>query len=44
MTIVVPFKDRFEELLIFAPAIAKFLNKQKIKHNIFVVNQIDTLR
>ncbi|KAF5274005.1 hypothetical protein FQA39_LY01120 [Lamprigera yunnana] len=44
LAILVPFRDRFEELLIFAPYIHKFLNAQKIDHRIFVLNQIDGYR
>ena len=44
MSLVVPFRDRFEELLVFAPAIHKFLQKQKIRHKISVINQVDSLR
>ncbi|KAK2162472.1 hypothetical protein LSH36_98g06023 [Paralvinella palmiformis] len=44
MAIVVPFRNRFEELLEFVPHMHKFLTKQKIRHKIFVVNQADGLR
>lgn len=44
MAILIPFRDRFEELLEFAPYINSFLNKQKRNHHIFVINQIDNLR
>ncbi|XP_055937138.1 beta-1,4-galactosyltransferase 7-like [Argiope bruennichi] len=44
LAIIVPFRDRFEELLQFAPHIHDFLNKQKIKHTIYVINQVDKLR
>ncbi|KAF5287533.1 hypothetical protein FQR65_LT12204 [Abscondita terminalis] len=44
LAVLVPFRDRFEELLSFAPHIHKFLNAQQIDHNIFILNQIDGYR
>lgn len=44
LAILVPFRDRFEELLIFAPHIKQFLDKQNIDYHIFVLNQIDRFR
>ena len=44
LCIIIPFRDRFEELNEFVPTINEFLNHQSIPHAIFVVNQIDTLR
>ncbi|XP_035210914.1 beta-1,4-galactosyltransferase 7-like [Stegodyphus dumicola] len=44
LAVIVPFRDRFEELLQFAPHIHKFLNAQKITHTIYVINQVDKLR
>lgn len=40
LAILVPFRDRFEELLIFAPHIKQFLDKQNIDYHIFVLNQV----
>ncbi|KAJ9586477.1 hypothetical protein L9F63_019877, partial [Diploptera punctata] len=42
--VLVPFRDRFEELLIFAPYIHEFLNRQEINHHIYVLNQVDDFR
>uniref|UniRef100_A0A0A9Z975 Beta-1,4-N-acetylgalactosaminyltransferase n=1 Tax=Lygus hesperus TaxID=30085 RepID=A0A0A9Z975_LYGHE len=42
--VVVPFRDRFEELLEFAPHIVKFLAAQKINHKIYIINQVDQYR
>ncbi|XP_037068271.1 beta-1,4-galactosyltransferase 7-like isoform X2 [Pollicipes pollicipes] len=42
--VVVPFRDRFEEMLIFVPYMHRFLNHQKVKHRIYIVNQIDAYR
>ena len=44
LAVIVPFRNRFEEMLEFVPWIHKFLNNQKIFHQIVVVNQIDTHR
>lgn len=42
--ILVPFRDRLDELLQFAPRVAKFLDEQKVHFSIYVINQIDTFR
>uniref|UniRef100_U5ER90 Beta-1,4-N-acetylgalactosaminyltransferase n=1 Tax=Corethrella appendiculata TaxID=1370023 RepID=U5ER90_9DIPT len=44
LAILVPFRDRFDELLQFAPYINKFLLKQNVPHDIFILNQIDRYR
>ncbi len=44
LAVVVPFRDRFEELLEFAPHIHSFLDRQRIRHQIWVVNQADRHR
>lgn len=44
LAVIVPFRDRFEELLQFAPHIHNFLNSQKIRHIIYIINQVDKLR
>ncbi|XP_032675503.1 beta-1,4-galactosyltransferase 7 [Odontomachus brunneus] len=44
LAILVPFRDRFEELLIFVPHMQKFLDKQDINYHIFVLNQVDRYR
>lgn len=41
---LVPFRDRFEELLVFVPYISDFLNKQNVDFSIFILNQIDQYR
>lgn len=40
LAILVPFRDRFGELLIFAPHMKKFLDKQNIDYHIFILNQV----
>lgn len=44
LAVLVPFRDRFEELLIFVPHIHQFLDKQNIDYHIFVLNQMDRFR
>ena len=44
LAVLVPFRGRYEELLEFAPHIHKFLNRQKINHDIWVINQDDHFR
>jgi len=44
MAVVVPFRDRFDELLEFAPALHRFLCTQRVRHEIFVINQADHFR
>lgn len=44
IAVIVPFRERFEELLIFVPYMHAFLNKKKIRHKILVINQVDHLR
>lgn len=41
LAVIVPFRDRFEELLEFAPHMHKFLNRQRVRHQIWVINQVD---
>jgi xylosylprotein 4-beta-galactosyltransferase len=44
LALIVPFRDRFEELLKFVPHMNKFLLAQNIPHHIFVINQVDRFR
>ncbi|XP_067133018.1 beta-1,4-galactosyltransferase 7 [Centruroides vittatus] len=44
LAVIVPFRNRFEELLQFSPYIHRFLNNQQIRHKIYVINQVDNLR
>ena len=44
MAVIVPFRDRYTEMLTFVPHIHKYLNAKNIDHKIFVVNQIDDLQ
>lgn len=42
--VIVPFRDRFEELLSFAPHIHRFLSAQRVAHTIWLVNQVGKCR
>jgi len=44
LAVIVPYRDRLEEMLEFAPHLHDYLNKKKVKHKIIVVNQVDSLR
>lgn len=42
--LVVPYRDRFEEMLEFVPHMHSYLNAKKVRHKIFIVNQVDKHR
>ena len=44
LCILVPFRDRFEELLEFAPYMNTFLSNQNVQHEIYILNQADKFR
>ncbi|TSK28148.1 Beta-1,4-galactosyltransferase 7 [Bagarius yarrelli] len=44
LALIIPFRERFEELLIFVPYMHAFLNKKKIRHKIIIINQVDHFR
>lgn len=44
LAVIIPFRDRFDELLRLAPHLHRFLSRQGVRHRLVVVNQIDTLR
>ncbi|XP_063800092.1 beta-1,4-galactosyltransferase 7-like [Pseudophryne corroboree] len=44
LAVLVPFRERFEELLSFVPHMHQYLNEKKIQHQIFVINQVDHFR
>ena len=44
LAIVVPFRDRFDELLLFVPHISKYLAAKSVTFKIYVVNQVDKFR
>ncbi|PNI18002.1 B4GALT7 isoform 5 [Pan troglodytes] len=41
LAVLVPFRERFEELLVFVPHMRRFLSRKKIRHHIYVLNQVD---
>lgn len=41
LAVIVPFRERFEELLVFVPFMHSFLSKKKIRHKILIINQVD---
>lgn len=44
LALIIPFRERFEELLVFVPFMHTFLSKKKIRHKIIVINQVDHYR
>lgn len=44
VALLIPFRDRFEELVEFVPHIHNFLSSQHKNHHIFIINQVDNLR
>lgn len=44
LAVIVPFRERFDELLRFVPHMSRFLQKQDIHFKIHVINQVDDLR
>ena len=44
LAVIVPYRERFEELMEFLPYMHKFLNMQEIRHQFIVINQIDNHR
>lgn len=44
LALLVPFRERFEELLVFVPFMHNFLNKKRIRHKILIINQVDHYR
>lgn len=43
LAVLVPYRDRFEELIEFAPYLHNFLNKQEVSHHIYILNQVHIL-
>ena len=44
LAVIVPYRDRMEEMLQFVPHMHKYLNNKGINHKIYIINQIDDLR
>ena len=44
LAVLVPFRDRHEELQEFVPHIHQFLTRQNVHHDIWIINQADSHR
>ena len=44
LCVVVPFRNRFNQLIELVPHLGRFLRKQQIRHQILVMNQVDNYR
>ncbi|PVD30875.1 hypothetical protein C0Q70_10150 [Pomacea canaliculata] len=44
LAVLVPFRDRFEELMEFVPHLSSFLTNQNKQHKIVILNQVDKYR
>jgi len=44
LSVIVPFRDRFDELSLFIPSLSKFLDAQNVDFEIIVINQADSHR
>ena len=44
LAIIVPFRNCYNELVEFAPHIHKYLMNKKVRHKIYVINQVDYFR
>lgn len=44
LAVVVPFRNRYEEMMAFVPHMHSFLTRQNVDHHIWVINQADTHR
>ncbi|KAI1286017.1 Beta-1,4-galactosyltransferase 7 [Halotydeus destructor] len=44
LAVIVPHRNRLQQLIQFVPHIHKFLQSQTIDHEIFIINQADNLR
>ena len=44
LAVIVPFRNRWEELIEFVPHIHNFLIQQNVSHEIWIINQVDKHR
>lgn len=44
LCLLVPYRDRFNELQQFLPHLNKFLNDQNVPHHFIILNQTDVYR
>lgn len=44
LAVIVPFRNRYEEMMEFVPHIHRFLERQRVQHDIWIINQADSHR
>ena len=44
LAVIVPFRNRFEEMMEFVPHMHSFLSRQNVSHEIWIINQADSHR
>lgn len=44
LAVIVPFRDRYEEMMEFVPHIHAFLMRQEVDHEMWIINQVDKHR
>ena len=44
LAVIVPFRNRYEEMMEFVPHIHRFLDRQSVRHKIWIINQADAHR
>ncbi|BHF61122.1 Beta-1,4-galactosyltransferase 7 [Sparganum proliferum] len=44
LAVIVPFRERFSDLMIFLPHMADFLTSKGVPHTFYVINQVDNYR
>ncbi|KAL1450064.1 hypothetical protein WDU94_002520 [Cyamophila willieti] len=44
LCLIIPFRDRFDELLVFLTHMKVFLDNQSVEYQVYVVNQVDSYR
>ena len=44
LAVIVPFRDRYDEMIEFVPHMHAFLQRQEVDHQIWIINQVDNHR
>uniref|UniRef100_H2Y8T6 Beta-1,4-galactosyltransferase 7 n=1 Tax=Ciona savignyi TaxID=51511 RepID=H2Y8T6_CIOSA len=44
LSVIVPYRGAFDELLLFVPHLHKFLNARMVRHKICIIHQVDNYR
>ncbi|VDM01707.1 unnamed protein product [Schistocephalus solidus] len=44
LAVIVPFRERFSDLMVFLPHMADFLTSKGVSHTFYVINQVDDYR